>query len=386
MNDQWEAFTERAAIMEFDGGLDRQAAVLAAFGLCFPGDFRECLNTAEQGEAGETMLYDYLEHLIRGGVETLRNSPIEAPGRAVGAQAIQTHHTAPKSPPKAHYKGLDAIKIYLDRKIKLIGRYESGAAIATGEDYQKAFASDMDTIKALMSGDGDTQGRAKGTQIQRFDFRPADYGFLCLDIDVKDGKDGLRDFYTLLESWGKPRDKLPAALREIPESFPCYVATPSGGVHLYFKYRGPDTGKLLSKTYESIEVKYGARTITIPGSRKPGGEYVLHGSLEKTPELYGFIADNLPRPEKEPKRYIPMKKEPRQWDTTWDKICEFTDRDNKAGAGRNNRAYSLALHAKTHGWNETDTLDALQNEPSISGLPATEIITAVRSAYRGKSA
>jgi hypothetical protein len=377
----WEAFTERAAILEYDGGLDRRSATLAAFELCFPGDFRECMKTARQTKDGGDTIYEFLERLNRCYMNAIQ-------GR-YGAEkpaGVQNINKAPKNPPKAHYKGLDAIKIYLDRKIKLIGRYESGAAIATGEGYQKAFTSDMETIKALMSGDGDTQGRARGTQIQRFDFRPADYGFLCLDIDIKDGKDGLRDFYTLLESWGKPRDKLPAALRELPESFPCYVATPSGGVHLYFKHRGPDTGKLLSKNYESIEVKYGARTITIPGSRKPGGEYVLHGILEATPELYGFIDDNLPRPEKEPKRYIPMRKEPRQWDTTWDKICEFTDQDNKAGAGRNNRAYSLAVHAKTHGWNETDTLDALQNEPSISGLPATEIITAVRSAYRGKSA
>jgi hypothetical protein len=135
--------------------------------------------------------------------------------------------------------------------------------------------------------------------------------------------------------------------------------------------------------YESIEVKYGSRTITISGSRKPGGEYVLHGSLDKAPDLYGFIVDKLPRPEKEPRKYIPIRKE--QWETSWDKICEFTDTDGRAGAGRNNRAFSLACHAKTHGWNEADALNALQHEPSISGLPVTEIISAVKSAYRGKA-
>jgi hypothetical protein len=363
----WESFIERQAIMELDGGLNRKAATLKAFELCFPGDYKACMELARQEKDGEQTLYEYLERLNRCYMNATQ-------GR-YGAR-------------KAIYKGMEAIKHFLDRNIKLIGRFESkAAAIASGDDYPKAFTADINVIKSLMSGAGDTQGRAKGEPIQRFDFRPADYGFFCLDIDVKNGKNGIADFYQILESWGKPREKLPAALRELPGSFPCYVETPSGGLHIYFKYRGPTTGKLLSKNYESVEIKYGGRTITIPGSRKPGGEYILHGSLDNAPELYGFITDNLPRPEKEPKKYIPMGKEKKQWETTWSKICEFTDIDGQAGAGRNNRAYSLALHAKTHGWSEADTLDALKGEPSISGLPVTEIITAVQSAFRkGKSA
>jgi hypothetical protein len=375
----WEAFAERAAILEYDGGFDRRAALFKAFAMYFPGDYTACMELARQSKDGETALYEYLEKLNK-----CYTNAINAAYGLQKSPGVQTQGKAPDNPPKPQYKGLGAIKIYLDRKIKLMGRYESGAAIAAGEDYAKAFTADKETIKALISGAGDTQGRAKGTRIRRFDFRPADYGFLCLDIDVKDGKNGIKDFYALLESWGKPRDKLPAALRELPGTFPCYVTTPSGGIHLYFKYRGPATGNLLSKHYESIEIKYGSRTITVPGSRKPKGEYILHGSLDAAPELYGFIADKLPRPEKEPRRYIPIRKEFKQ--TSWEQILEFTDTDGRAGAGRNNRAYSLALHAKTHGWNEEDTLDALQNEPSISGLPVTEIITAVKSAYRGKSA
>jgi hypothetical protein len=375
----WEAFIEKAAILEYDGGLDRRAATFKAFKIYFPADYTTCMELARQTKDGAAALYEYLEKLNKCYMNAINAAygPQKSPG-------VQTHGTAPENPPKPQYKGLDAIKIYLDRKIKLIGRYESGAAIAAGEDYAKVFTADLQDIQNLMSGAGDKESRAKGTQIQRFDFRPGDYGFLCLDVDVKNGKNGIEDFYALLESWGKSRDKLPAALRALPESFPCYTATPSRGIHLYFRYRGPDTGSLLSKQYEGIEIKYGGRTITIAGSRKPGGEYILHGSLDNAPDLYGFIADKLPRPKKESRRYIPMRKE--QWETSWDKICEFTDADGRAGAGRNNRAYSLALHAKTHGWNEADTLDALHHEPSISGLPVTEIMTAIKSAYRGKSA
>jgi hypothetical protein len=60
----------------------------------------------------------------------------------------------------------------------------------------------------------------------------------------------------------------------------------------------------------------------------------------------------------------------------------WTDKDNRAGAGRNNRAYSLALHAASHDWSEEDTLTALQAEPSIGDLPVSEITSVVNSAYK----
>jgi hypothetical protein len=37
---QWESWTERIAIMEYEDGLDRKAATLAAFSLYFPGDYQ----------------------------------------------------------------------------------------------------------------------------------------------------------------------------------------------------------------------------------------------------------------------------------------------------------------------------------------------------------
>jgi hypothetical protein len=52
----WEAFTERAAIMEIDGGLDRRAVTLRAFGLCFPGDYRECTRNAGKNPDRKTAI------------------------------------------------------------------------------------------------------------------------------------------------------------------------------------------------------------------------------------------------------------------------------------------------------------------------------------------
>jgi hypothetical protein len=97
MFDQWEAFTERAAILEYDGGFDRRAATLWAFELCFPGDFRECMRIAGGTPEGETALYEYLEGLIKTGPNTL----IE--GATMNAETKQAennkHGIAPDGPP-----------------------------------------------------------------------------------------------------------------------------------------------------------------------------------------------------------------------------------------------------------------------------------------------
>jgi hypothetical protein len=287
-------------------------------------------------------------------------------------------------------RGIEALQCFTDRGYKLIGRYEGGAAIASGDDYNKAFTADIAIIKALMAGAGDTEGRAKGKGIQRFDFRPADYGFLCLDIDCKDGKNGIADLYGLFAAWGKSRDTLPATLRDIPGSFPCYVYTPSSGIHLYFRYQGTkDIGGTFTKEIKSVEIKTGGRTITIPGSRKPGGEYVLHGSLDKAPELYPFIMDHLPLPQQEPPRkFIPLGTDRKKFDglTTWEKVIEFTDQDGQGGEGRAALAYSIALHAKTHKWNYDDTLTAMRNEPRLYGLEPDRLLSAVNSAYQKRGA
>jgi hypothetical protein len=41
--DQWEAWVERAAIMEYDGGLDRQTATIQAFKECSAADYADML-------------------------------------------------------------------------------------------------------------------------------------------------------------------------------------------------------------------------------------------------------------------------------------------------------------------------------------------------------
>jgi hypothetical protein len=210
--------------------------------------------------------------------------------------------------------------------------------------------------------------------------------FLCLDIDRKPADiatdplhgDGLRNFYLFLKKAKIPYEELGDLQDIIAGSFPCYVTTPSGGYHLYFKYDGPP---IKGELAPHVEIK--TQSLTAPGSFKDGKPYILHGSLSAAPPLPKFIANRLPKPKPIPaRRLYPLGKENFDGKTSWEKIVEFTDKDGKGTAGYAEWAYSAAVHAKTHNWNYTDTLEALRNEPEIEGLEDSRIVSAVDSAFK----
>jgi hypothetical protein len=62
---QWESFTERIAILEYDADLDRKSAALRSFELCFPGDYQGRMRISADHPDRETALYEYLEGLIK---------------------------------------------------------------------------------------------------------------------------------------------------------------------------------------------------------------------------------------------------------------------------------------------------------------------------------
>jgi hypothetical protein len=310
---QWEAFTERAAVMEYDGGLDRRSATLAAFALYFPADYQECMKAATETPEGETALYKYLEGLI-----TSPQTHEKGPGLNAETKNAVTYGEAPESPPMRRYEGLRALSYMAAHNIPLIGAYASGAMLAKQEPGN--FTADPAEIAALMEGKGNRQGKGKGTAIERFYFIPADAGLLCLDIDRKPGKpDGLQELYRLF-----PKDILPRELQDIDRFFPCHVSTPSGGYHLYFRYEGPPVKK--TDLAPEVEIKHGRPGLTAPGSRKENGFYILHGELENAPPLYGIIRERITElqkqketraePQGKPERYAADKPAPyRSWGT-----------------------------------------------------------------------
>jgi hypothetical protein len=277
-------------------------------------------------------------------------------------------------------EGLEALEYMTGKGIALIGAHDNGATIAKGEEARTAaFTTDMKIINALWDG---VDNRAKGKSITRFYFLPQAAGLLCLDIDRKNGKDGIEEFYLWAEQAGKPRHLLPRNLQDMPHNFPCHVSTPSGGYHLYFSYQGAKLQKKpLSPGTPAVEIIHGAPGLVSPGSHKNGLPYILHGEIENAPPFPAFILASIEPPGQTAAVYIPHAPCKKEWGKpSWDKIREWTEIDG-TGAGRNDRAFNLARHARNHGYTEAETLEAMRWEPSLDNLPEKERISAVQSAF-----
>ncbi|MDR0585073.1 MAG: bifunctional DNA primase/polymerase [Treponema sp.] len=140
----------------------------------------------------------------------------DAEARAL-REVIRRKYPAPEKPV---YRGSAAI-----RKTLAVGIGIKEFFAKSKDNDPSAYTTDIQVVKAAWE-----QGarRFKGFVRGRF---------LVIDIDRHPGKvDGLETFYRLF-----PRETLPEELTDIAGgSFPCYAQTPNGGVHLYFKYAGPE--------------------------------------------------------------------------------------------------------------------------------------------------
>jgi hypothetical protein len=380
--------------MEFDAGLDRRAAVLAAFALHFPADDRKCREAAAGTLDGETLLYEYLEELIKTGPQ----KAMEGAAMNAGTKNEESHRQGPESPPQAQEtrttrQGIAALEYFMVRQgIPVIGAYPSGAML--GKQEPENFTTDPAELAALMDGKGNQQGKGKGTAIKRFYFIPKDAGLLCLDIDRKPGKaDGLRELYNLF-----PKDTLPRALQDIDGFFPCYASTPSGGYHLYFKYSGPDIRK--SDLCPEVEIKHGRPGLTAPGSEKENGPYILHGDIADAPELYGIILDRIAelqnqrqaraepqraavdRPMTAPRRPVENHGQARKPRIT---LATLADEAAAAYGGHHDRQVSFAARACRCKFQFADALSYVRGNPAIFGNGADTENT-IKTVYQDKGA
>lgn len=192
--------------------------------------------------------------------------------------------------------------------------------------------------------------------------------FLVMDIDRKPGKsDGLEEFYRIF-----PRETLSEKLQNLPESFPCYVSSPSGGFHLYFKYDGPEFK--VRELAPSVEIK--EWQITAPGSRKENGEYILYGELDNTPPLYGVIIDAIEKvqwkkeqakAERSQSRTQVAADRPIQFTKPCITLDDLTDEAVAAYGGNHDRQVSFAGRAYRCKFSEAETLAYVKSHPDIFG-------------------
>ena len=329
--DDIEWITERAGIMEYAGGLPRDVATITAFMDYAPAYFRQCVRKADGDQA---RLLVMLEELIIAGIPAAKTR-----------------------------QGIAALEYIISKGIKLIGQYDNGAQIASGDARLQAFTSNMNVIR-----DWTDRG------IKKFMFVPADYGLIVFDIDIKNGKDGVKEFYDwCLIDAGKSHDDLPIVLQNIPHNHPCFVTTPSGGYHLYFRfpYKGVEVnesvfnGKYSGKK-SAVEIKY-KQTLTAPGSYKDGLPYISHGNIiEDEPVLHSFLITAITRQSKQilqpmqPSYNSLLKKEyPR---ISWTRLRDWVEKYNSY-TGHNDYFFHLTIRAKLHGYTEDETLYEILNDP-----------------------
>jgi hypothetical protein len=179
--------------------------------------------------------------------------------------------------------GFEAILFIADRGFRFLpwNEKEERPAYKWSGENQKNFTSDINKLLEWQE-----QG------FRRFLYLPSHSGFIGFDIDRghADGRDGLVGFYEVMWNLaGKKPERLPYYLRDLPNNFPCYTKTPSGGFHLLFKYCGLcKIANLIHKNHK-IEVKYLNSCLSL--GEKENGAYVLYGDPLDAPELPPFLME-----------------------------------------------------------------------------------------------
>ncbi|GHT93338.1 hypothetical protein FACS1894122_08420 [Alphaproteobacteria bacterium] len=306
-----------------------------------------------------------------------------------GASETYTSSTcnAEATSTKINASGATTLKHMTDHGIKLIGCYDSGAAIASGEEYKDAFTSDITEIQNLMQGNGDKHGHARGQIIRLFRFIPADAGFVCIDIDRghANGIDGLAKFYEMFEKLNIFRPQLPKILQDIENgSFPVYTNTPSGGFHLYFKYKGQAMKKCIPT--QNVEIFHANGAVAAPGSIKNNKPYIFHGSLDDAPKLPPLLEKIIHQSMASEDQWKAQPKftyqQPRDKSIpTLEKLAEYAENDGNY-AGRNELCFEIARRAARYGdyYSQSEIISFLRSYPGTSGHK--QIKDAVSSAYK----
>jgi len=199
--------------------------------------------------------------------------------------------------------------------------------------------------------------------VTRFIFRPCTAGFIGIDCDIKNGKNGFQELVNIIGY--DPRKYF-------------HTLTPSSGYHFYFFTDNTD--------YVSLEIKPGLEIkhrafLTIAGSQSNKGKYTPKGDPENI----------LPLPESL-KRIIPVRNAnpaPIYTPTGGDNISlnKIYDVIRKQGltpseGNRNNFCFQFARYARKQAHRPAEVMNFLSFLNS-SDFSNREIQSAVQSAYRG---
>ena len=148
------------------------------------------------------------------------------------------------------------------------------------------------------------------TAITIFQFYPKLGDLVVLDLDSPkkitgeqhgQGVDGISAFQNLIaRKKSRLTEKQRKMFEDFPENFPCYVKTPSGGLHLYFRYFS-DTR--LKKTLEGTNIECKHRSlVTAAGSIRGNRRYNMCGNLRNIPNFPDALWEEFQIPEEKENR------------------------------------------------------------------------------------
>lgn len=262
------------------------------------------------------------------------------------------------------------VQHFTEHGIQLIPTLPSGATLGSWKDMQN-YTADMQRL---------AEYRRQG--IRKFQLYPRISGLLCLDIDRKNGKDGLRELYSLFTKAGKA---MPSYLLDI-ETFPAYTATPSNGLHLYFRYRGLKlfrSGELAP----GLEAVHHNHLLTAPGSEKNGKPYLFYGDIGNAPEAPATLIAFMQEVREDERAHRVV------WDYEREQHGPLSLQDiegiiEKQGqysplASRNRFTYELAKFAQRKGYSPNEVEEYIAQRYEGATFTAYEIRQAINSAYKG---
>ena len=253
--------------------------------------------------------------------------------------------------------GFEAVAHMADRGFSFLPWDEKEGRPAlkwTGEN-KSNFTGDTEKLKAWQK-----QG------FRRFFYLPALSGFIGFDIDLghADGKNGLIGFYQVMQRLaGKASSRLPRYLRDLPNNFPCYVETPSGGLHLLFKYSGLCKAANLLNDEARVEVKYLNSGLSL--GEKQNGFYILRGDPFDALELPPFLIELVnPKPKSEIKPEVYQQKEKIKGKPSLEKILARVVTES---SGHNDAQKKFAWRAAYFGYEVNETLLFVKSRPDVFG-------------------
>lgn len=195
---------------------------------------------------------------------------------------------------------------YITCKIPLVPSiYEDGKTRPICSLYDDAkkpieenFVKTTEFFEELIAGRGKLTSKRRttwtnSTPITIFQFYPKLGDLVILDLDSPkkitgeqhgQGVDGISAFKDLISrKKSKLTEKQRKMFEDFPENFPCYVKTPSGGLHLYFRYF---SATRLKKSLEGTNIECKHRSlVTAAGSIRGNRHYQIFGKLTNIPNF-----------------------------------------------------------------------------------------------------